>query len=488
MVIGLLLSAACLGSAWYINRLQASQAYILSNNVTSLRAAQGLEISLRQLRFYCFTYLVAPDEPPDPGQPEEKPTGPTLKEKIARAEKDFEAWLQHARDTANTPEEWEQIHKIENGYRLYQKAFDDAEQQVKLRGPFQDLRKLAQDNPAEPIVGPCHKLFSLNERVIADTSQENARLSQKLHLVLLFLALGGPVSGLIMGYGLARGWSRSIHRLSVQVQGMAQRLDQDVAWLKVGTGGDLSHLDRQLEYVVGRVEEVVERLQHQQREMLRAQQLTAVGQLAASVAHEVRNPLTAIKMLVEAALRSRNARPFTEENLRVVHAEVVRLERTVQGFLNFARPPALCRSQTDLREIVNWAVELVRARARQQHVQLDVATPAEPVYRDVDGDQLCTVLVNLFINALDAMPTGGRLEVALDAAAGAARLQVRDSGPGIAPEMSGRLFTPFASTKATGTGLGLSISRRVIEDHGGRIVCAPPNGRGACFTITLPEG
>jgi signal transduction histidine kinase len=130
---------------------------------------------------------------------------------------------------------------------------------------------------------------------------------------------------------------------------------------------------------------------------------------------------------------------------------------------------------------------LIRARARQQGVEVEAHDPEEPVQGDVDRGQLCTVLVNLFLNALDAMPHGGRLAVSLETSPTAeVRLGVADTGTGILPEVAGRLFTPFASSKPTGTGLGLSISRRIIEEHGGRITaCNRPEG-GACFTITLP--
>ena len=141
---------------------------------------------------------------------------------------------------------------------------------------------------------------------------------------------------------------------------MAQRLDQDVASVRIVADGDIKHLDQQLEHVVQRVEEVAERLQRHQREMLRAEQLAAVGQLAASVAHEVRNPLTAVKMLVEAGLRPRNATPVTREDLLVMHRELDRLEHTVQDFLDFARLPAPRRTRCDLRKVVGQVIDLVR--------------------------------------------------------------------------------------------------------------------------------
>jgi signal transduction histidine kinase len=230
----------------------------------------------------------------------------------------------------------------------------------------------------------------------------------------------------------------------------------------------------------------MERLQRHHWEMLRAEQLAAVGRLAAGVAHEVRNPLTGMKLLVEAALRSRNRKPLSEEDLEVIHGEIARMEDTVQNFLSFARLPALERRRCDLREVIGRPINLVRARARQQQVDIDTALPEHPVMVDLDPGQFSTVLVNLFLNALDAMPRGGRLVIDLDTTDQDCRLRVCDTGSGIAPGITGRLFSPFASTKPTGTGLGLNLSRRIVEEHGGRILAANRPEGGACFTITLP--
>jgi signal transduction histidine kinase len=119
-------------------------------------------------------------------------------------------------------------------------------------------------------------------------------------------------------------------------------------------------------------------------------------------------------------------------------------------------------------------------------VSLDVRAPDTALVADVDRGQICTVLVNLYLNALDAMPRGGRLEVSTEAAADHAVLRVTDTGPGLAPAMAARLFTPFVSTKATGTGLGLTISRRIVEEHGGALRAGNRPGGGAVFQVRLP--
>jgi signal transduction histidine kinase len=472
VLISLVLFAACLVSAWYISRLQRDLAKVLSREVISLQAAQELEIRVQQLRFHTFLNLI------DPAHARKAPL-----EQVQQYVRDA---LDRARSSAYRPEERAAVREIEAGYQRYQRELAQLSTELERSGAPADLHQLADAHPVRHVVDPCRKLLNLNKDMMQQTAAESDRMSRQGRLFLFILGLVGPVSGLIGGFGIARGLSRSIYQLGVRVHGMAQRLDQPVASVIIPAGGDLQHLDQQLQQVVQRVEEVVQDWQRQQQEMVRAEQLSAVGKLAASVAHEVRNPLTSVKLLVEAALRPRNRKPLTDEDLSVIHGEVVRLEQTVQGFLDFARPPAPQRTTCDVRQVVTQAAELVRARARQQGVTLDVSCPTQPLAADLDRGQWRTVLVNLLINALDAMPTGGRLEVALTLTPAAeALLTVSDTGGGIAPEMRDRLFTPFASTKPTGTGLGLSISRRIVEEHGGRITAVNRAEGGARFSITL---
>jgi signal transduction histidine kinase len=487
LVIGLFLFGACLLSAWYIERLQMDLSHILSQNVSSLRAAQQLEIHLRQLRFHCFLYLIAPED--------------EMLERINKDQQNFEGCLedvrrclQDAQRSAHTPEEHayvdaiaKDLAAIEIGYATYRREFERLRAAAPQSGPHRDFQELSERNPVRHVIEPCHDLLDVNDSMMAETVAQSDRVGRRLRLALLFLGLAGPVSGLIIGYGVARGLSRSIYQLSVRVQDMARRLDQDVASVSVAAEGDIPALDKQLRHVVQRVEEVAERLQRQQRDLLRAEQLSAVGQLAASVAHEVRNPLTSVKLLVEAALRAHKRKPLTVDDLQVIHGEIGRLEQTVQHFLDFARPPTLQRHVCDLREVVVQAAALVGVRARQQEVEMAIRCGDRPVSGNVDRDQLCTVLVNLFLNALDAMPHGGRLEADLELSPAAEiLLRVSDSGSGILPELAGRLFTPFASSKPTGTGLGLSISRRIVEEHGGTLTGENRPGGGAVFMIRLP--
>jgi two-component system sensor histidine kinase HydH len=165
------------------------------------------------------------------------------------------------------------------------------------------------------------------------------------------------------------------------------------------------------------------------------------------------------------------------------------METCIQTFLDFARPPVSERHRRDLLPVVRRALTLAEVRARRQQVTLSATLPPGPVDLDIDAAQVQQVLLNLLLNALDALPQGGTIRVEVWPATTekpTVEVAVRDSGPGIAPRIRERLFEPFVSSKETGLGLGLSISRRLIEAHGGTISGENAPGGGALFAFTLP--
>jgi signal transduction histidine kinase len=251
----------------------------------------------------------------------------------------------------------------------------------------------------------------------------------------------------------------------------------------------VAELERSLNVLATRVADVVARLQAAERESLRNDQMAALGQLAAGLAHELRNPLTAIRTLVEAARGQGPGGRLDARDLEVLDEEIGRLDTTLQSFLDYARPPRLEQRSVDLRDVVRKTVQLVGPRAERQSIQLDVALPDEPLTAFADAEQLRQVLLNLLLNALDAIRTGGSvtLQAARDPAAGQIVLKVLDDGPGIPDSVREKLFEPFVSSKTAGTGLGLTISRRIVENHGGTITAEDRPEGGAVFTVRLPQ-
>jgi two-component system sensor histidine kinase HydH len=220
--------------------------------------------------------------------------------------------------------------------------------------------------------------------------------------------------------------------------------------------------------------------------MRRAEQMMAIGQVAAGVAHELRNPLTSIKGLVQVNLREATRHGLPSDDLAVIDHEIRRMERTLQTFLDFARPPQPNRRPLLFNDVVHRVLALVNGRARKQGVTLQHELQPDLMV-NADQDQLQQLLLNLVLNALDAMPSGGTLEVRV-----AKNIEhhlemvVRDTGPGIAPHILAKVFETFVSSKETGVGLGLPVSQRIAEDHGGTLSAYNMPGGGACFVLRLP--
>jgi signal transduction histidine kinase len=473
LLLGAVLFCACVAALWSVNRLHAGMSDILSRDVASLRAAHQLESDLRQLRYHSFLYLVEPVR--------------ARAEAVKEDQLAFESALARAREVTHERGEIDLLDRLAAGYERYRGELDQAGHEVPaLRGPA--IARWDDVHPIRHVLAPCHELMRVSCEGMDQTAAESLGVSERTRSALIVLGALGPLSGLVVGFGVARGLNHSIARLRVRLQDVHAHLEEDVGSVKVQADGDLSHLHEQVDQIVDRVRAIVGELNRKREEALRAEQLAAVGQLAASVAHEVRNPLTGIKMIVDVARRDPGGPALNAEDLQVIHTEIERIERRVQGLLDYASPPAARRTAVDLRDTVREALRLIETRLRQQGVRQDVRLPAEPVAALIDVDQVSGVLVNLFLNALDAMPRGGCLTVELTApSAGGVSLSVTDTGAGVPADMSGRLFKPFASTKPTGTGLGLSTSRRVVEDHGGQLTAANLPQGGARFTVVLPH-
>ncbi len=223
-------------------------------------------------------------------------------------------------------------------------------------------------------------------------------------------------------------------------------------------------------------------------QLIQAEKMAAVGRLAASLAHEINNPLQAIQNSLHLALHQGLDDARKRQFLEMAQQEVGRLVQIVRRMLDFYRPSSAKRV-VDLNRPVEDALAIASKRLQQAHIE--VVSRLTPNLAPVRGapNQLTQVFLNLIINAIEAMPNGGTLWVGT--ANHDERQQVvaafRDSGSGIAPEMRERLFEPFNTSKATGTGLGLAISYGIVERHGGGIVVEMPPSGGTTFIVRLPQ-
>ncbi len=233
-------------------------------------------------------------------------------------------------------------------------------------------------------------------------------------------------------------------------------------------------------------------LKQKQEQLIRSEKIAALGQLSAGVAHEIRNPLTSIKLFIQSLEKEMEPDENQKEDFRIIKKEIDRLNEIVVRFLTFARPEEPRFQPVDFSALILETLNLMSPRIKSNGIRLDLHL--SPDLPPVKGDprQLDHVLLNLVLNAIEAMPNGGVLEVrssvelAPETRAEFFQLVIRDTGPGIRKEQRGYLFDPFFTTKEGGTGLGLSIAYSIVQKHNGSIEVEEGAGKGASFVLSLP--
>lgn len=457
----LCLVALCAFTAMSLFHQQATITGVLRENVSSRRAAADLRGTLNTLIALETNQI----------------------ESVAELHARALTQLTDVRRLVNHPTEAELSAQLDDGFAKYLKLWqtlppkDDPAHAPRAAEATQYLET--------NVLYPCREIEGFNDRRVEETTTQHERVLSQLAWGMAVVGGLGAIAGVVFGYGVARLLSQSIRRLRVQIRDAAGKLDPQHPEIVLTGDAGFGGLHDEIEALTARIEAVVQKLNEREREIVRAEHLAAVGQLAAGVGHELRNPLTSIKMLVQTGLEGA-AGGLTPEDLRVIEAEIRRMERSLQTFLEFARPPKLERRPVEIGTVLDAVLGLVRGRAEQQRVVTTLQMRDGPTTLAADFGQLQQVFVNLVLNALDSMPTGGTLTVTARRTGAQVEVEVTDSGPGIAKGMLPRLFQPFASSKDTGLGLGLVISRRIVEDHGGTMNAGNRVGGGASFFVRLP--
>jgi signal transduction histidine kinase len=242
-----------------------------------------------------------------------------------------------------------------------------------------------------------------------------------------------------------------------------------------------------LESWSGRLSKLADLAEDLRRELNRQSGLTALGELSASVAHEIRNPLCGILLSVEVLKTKMDGTDSRRALLDNLHREAERMEAIVENLLHFARHyeprPVACR----LGEVVGRSIESVRSHLGKNRMDVRVDRAVADCAVELDPDLMQQVFSNLLLNSVDACPPGSTIRVGLAArGSGEVAVAFRDTGQGIPPDLMGRIFEPFFTSKPKGIGLGLSVSKKIVEAHNGRIEVSSEPGKGATFTVVVP--
>ena len=485
LVVSLLLLAITCYSAWHVKQLQSQSEEILSRNVANIRTGVELELHIEDLRHQLDLYLWRHDL-----SDLELDKFTDLKSfKTERAS--IATWLRRAEGGAHTREESKLLRQVHDGLTKFY-----AQMSLLSGGNNEDAEKMALAEQAEAILDndvlpPAREFLVVDEKLLEASRARAAAQSSRLARALLFLGVFGSIAAMTVGYGLARTISQSLVQLHIPMRDVAGKLSEVAGAIDVvvSTALDFDDLGPALQRVSAEVASVVEQLHARHRDIARADQLAAVGQLAAGLAYEIRNPLMAMKMLVQSA-QSPGSTGLDARDLQVLDDEIRRLESLLTEFLDFARPSPLTQAIVDLRGVVESTVNFVQPQADARQVTLHCEMPHEPIMLQIDAPRIRQVLLNVLLNGIQATPVDGnvRVTIELKSADGQpmCRLKVSDDGPGIGPRQATRIFEPFYSTKETGLGLGLAVSRRIVRSHGGELKLERGDYTGAILVIELP--
>ncbi len=296
--------------------------------------------------------------------------------------------------------------------------------------------------------------------------------------LLRFFTLGILVIVMIGTLLIIRNITKGVDRLK---QGL-QRMENDIHHLLPEMSGELGQVARAVNRMaVGLTEK--ERLEDQLKQ---SEHLIALGRLATGVAHELRNPIAIIKTLVELMKQEYSQMSGIEEYTMAIDEQVNRQDLEIQELLDYGRPTKACIKECSVNDLINGVLSFSAAMLRQQRVKVALKLDNNLPKILADTERLKKVFVNIIVNAAEAMPSGGKLDIMTKETNNMVRISFADTGEGIRVEEMSRIFDPFYTTKKTGTGLGLSISYQTIELHGGTIDVDSNLNKGSTFIINLP--
>lgn len=298
--------------------------------------------------------------------------------------------------------------------------------------------------------------------------------------LFLSIFLTGTLLAVMAGSLVSRRLSRPLRQLAHGVRAIA---DGDFAQRVPVQGGDevaeLAGAVNQLAVKLGQLHELEAQLRRRDR-------LSALGEVAVGIAHEVRNPLGIIKTSAELVQKKGNLPPADARLLGYVIDEVRRIDGLIKNFLAFARPAPPVLAKTRAIDVIERVTRFAQPELARHDIILKLEDAAGDAVVLADENQLYQACLNLILNAVDAMAAGGTLAISLRSQGPNLLIAFADTGHGISPELKERIFNPFFTTKELGTGLGLAKVFAFMESHGGGVECESTPGHGAIFTLTLP--
>ncbi len=461
-------SSGGLVMVWYTYRSEDLFTYIIDKNVAAFHVAEALETALVNQKGFVSYYFLDND--------------PDWLRQLGEYRQIFRERLREANSLVENESQKEALRRLELEYNKYIQIKDRVIAHYKAgeRDVGSILHKEARSHFFRTL-DLCEEYRVLYTQRIAQVRNESRVQATKLRIIAgtaIFIVL---CLGLILAFVLIRQILEPVRR-------MAMEADREKTPI-VG-GNEVKALRQSVRGLIEDIDQTQLELEKSRESLLQSEKMAMVGKLAAGVAHSIRNPLTSVKMRLFSLSRALDL-PFSQrEDFEVISEEIGHIDKIVQNFLEFSRPPKLKMQQHSPSEVVDLVLQLLRHRLESSNINVilhrKVVLPKIPI----DPEQIKEVLVNLLVNACEAMEEGGLIEIYEEEGfvhpiGKVIIIRLSDNGPGIPESIKDNVLQPFFTTKEEGTGLGLSIAERIVTNHGGSLDLRSKEGEGTTFIITL---
>ena len=454
---------------WYTYKTEKIFQTIIDKNIIVYQSAESLAASLVKHKGFVSYYLLD--------------RNPAWIKRLHQARDDFNQHMAGVKSLLEEAWEKQAISQIETKYADYI-ATKDMVIDLYMTNQFEKgyaIHETTREHFAS-ILELCEQFKTFHKNKISAAIETSREESNRLRYMALMAIIIVIVLSLLINYIFARHILGPIRKIAneADIDGDSPRPANEVAALELSVHG-----------LIKNTEQAHQDLKKSQETLLQSEKMALLGKLAAGTAHSIRNPLTSVKMRLFSLNRSCHFTDAQQEDFNVISGEIQQINQIVDNFLEFSRPPKLKTRDMSPSLIVDSALNLLEQRLQSYRVSVKLVRNAPLSRTRIDPDQLKEVIVNIIINACEAIKHDGRIIISeeerfIHPLEKVAIIRIMDDGPGIPPEILPEIFNPFFTTKDHGTGLGLSIAFNIISEHGGWLDVSSKEGQGATFVITLP--
>ncbi len=474
-IYAILIALVCISIAgglvmgWYTYRIERRLSAIVDKNLIAYKTAETLETALVNQKGFVSYYCL--DGNAD------------WLRRLGEYRQIFKERLKEAHVLVETELQEGTVDLIDSEYTVYVTFHDRVIEHYK-NGEREAGAKLHQKVRKRffKILKLCEEYKNIHLAKIMRANKEGHTQAGKLRIITWVAMLGSLFLGLFL-------LSIFANRIFSPVRKLTQEADRESGFHK--PGNEIKALSRSVHRLINEADRVQIELKQSRENLLQAEKMVLVGELAAGMAHSIRNPLTSVNMRLFSLDRNLELTSTQKEDFEVISEEIRHIDTIVQNFLEFSRPPKLKMQRISPSVVVDLVIQLLEHRLKSYDVSVRIICKRPLPEIKADPEQLKEALVNLIVNACEAMDKGGLItileeEAYVEPLKRAAVIRLNDNGHGIPESIKGKIFQPFFTTKEKGTGLGLSIASRIIEEHRGWLDVISNELEGTTFIITLP--